>query len=440
MDSIFDYSKTYSGVVNLSGETYPCNLSFPEGEITFKLVGKPTSPQAQLKLDFTGYISTERGIMNYRAIDSMQTHWSSGSFGLSRQEFQADELLVGSLDSDINLDSFGQVNICYNHLDAIGNFIVYEQDTKEELKFTFRRLFESIKLLNGHWGRLSLENPVRHYFSFSGSQCFRLEIDPFFCCLPKSKISLLEVQHLSNRLGWFTQMLFNIRQQPIDVVLFKTQNKQNQKTKNDPYYYLAPELIRRKMNKKPGSRFPSLKINDIMKLIGGCYVEWNKFDGKQLKLVTLFYNEINSSEYIVDDRFKNLCAIVQGLELLGTSTKIKDIRGEMNSKLRRGSTTEFEDLLRHYITIPVLHKLYEIIGHQRDHFQHLSKDLDYDLNEDTEQFAAVNTLLAIMIRYHLLVAIALPPTEIAKAVKQEMAWIRPQIKNLEINIKRKYHI
>lgn len=438
MESIFDFTKMYAGVVSLSGETYPCTLSFPDAKINFKLIGKPADQHAQLKLDFTGYVSTEQGIMNYRAINSLQTHWSSGSSELSHQEFQADQLLVGNLSSDIDSELFEQVNICYNHLESIGNFITFEQDGQDDLNFSFKKYFDSIILNEDPWGSLTLENPVRYNFRNSGLQYFKLNIDPFFSFVPKDKISLTEVQYLSYRLGWFIQLLFDIRQEPIDIVLFKKSVTLAEQRKNNPFYYLAPELIIRKTKKIPVSRHPTLELNQLTDYIKNCFVCWKNFDTKQLKLATLYFKEINSQEYIVDDRFKNLCSIVQGLEVLGTSKKVSNIRGEMNAKLRRASTPELEGILSSYVSIVFLHKLYEIIGHQRDHFQHLSKLLDHDLSDNTEEFVTVNTLLKVIIRYHFLLAIALSLTEISKIIKGEMIWFNHQLRKLEKNILEKF--
>lgn len=439
MNSIFDFTKIYAGVVYLNGENYPCSLSFPDGEIVFKLIGAPTEQHSRNKIDFTGYVSTEQGIMNYRAINTIQTHWSSGNFDLSRQEFQADELLVGSLSSEMELELYGQVNICYNHLENIGNFIKLDQDLNGELKFSFKKYFESLQLNDDDWGQLTLENPARYHLSNSSLQYFRLEIDPFFSFIPKASISLKEIQYLSNRLGWFIQLLFDIRQQPIDVVLFEKPQKDNQKG-NDAFYYLAPELIRRKMKKSAVPRNPSLKLNQLSELIESCFNHWNKFNANQRKLATLYFNELNSKEYILDDRFKNLCAIIQGLEVLGTSIKVKNIRGDMNAKLRRASAPEFETIMMSYIQIPVLHRLYEIIGHQRDHFQHLSKELNDDLSENSDIFAAVTTLMGIMIRYHLLLATGLQSGNIERIIKGDLIWIKRQLKQLENKITQKYRL
>lgn len=434
MESIFDFAKMYAGVASLNGETYPCTLSFPDAKINFKLIGKPVNQHVQLKLDFTGYVSTEQGIMNYRAINSLQTYWSSGSFDLSHQEFQADQLLVGNLSSDMDSELFEQVNICYNNLESIGNFITFEQDSQDNLNFSFKKYFDAIILNEDSWGSLTLENPVRYNFRNSELQYFNLNIDPFFSFVPKEKISLAEVQYLSYRLGWFIQLLFDIRQEPIDVVLFK---KPVSLAKN-PFYYLAPELIRRKTRKTPISRRPTLELNQLSDDIKNCFVHWNKFNNKQLRLATLYFKEINTQEYIIDDRFKNMCSIIQGLEILGTSNKIASIRGEMNSKLRRASTLELEEILSSYINVAFLYKLYEIIGHQRDHFQHLSKNLDYDLSDNVEEFATVNALLTVIIRYHFLLAISLSVDGISKIINGEMIWISHQLRKLKNNIQRKF--
>jgi len=440
MDSIFDFEKMYAGVIQLDEKTFPCTLSFKGSLIKFKLIGSSTREHREGKHTFSGYVSTERGIMNYRALNALHTSWTSGSNDLNNQEFQADELLLGNLSQDIDLGEFQQVNICYNHLERIGRFVTLDQDEVENLDFKFKRLFETILFCDDNWGKLTLENPVRYHFSNTGLQYFRLNIDPFFSFIPKNPITLEEVQLIANQLGWFTQLIFGIRQQPIDIVLFQHPQNNGHSSSNEPFFYLAPELIQRKINKITANRHPTVELEGLKESLAASFQIWNNFTAVQRKLYILYFNEINSRQYIADDRFKNLCAIVQGLDALGNTKIVSNVKGEMNSKLRRATTPELEQILIGHITIPSLHRLYEVIGNQRDHFQHLSKPLHYDLCEDMQEMHTVNILLEIIIRHHLFTSIKLPAMEAEKIIKGDISWIQRKLKKLQAKITERYKL
>lgn len=110
----------------------------------------------------------------------------------------------------------------------------------------------------------------------------------------------------------------------------------------------------------------------------------------------------------------------------------------MNAKLRRASDGDFEAIAAGAIKKEVLHKLYEIIGVQRDHYQHLSKPLKYDLSKSSEEFVAVNAMLAAMIRLHFLKFIGLPGESISVIIRVQLSWVKIPLNRLASAISRQY--
>lgn len=431
----------YAGIVCMNNTNHPCTLSFSNSTIVFKLISNGDLENMQMgKFGFDGYISTENGIMNYRAWGALQTAWSQKGSNMSTQEFRPDSIILSSPKNDIELRNFSQINICFNNLESIGDYVQVANNDWEKLNFNFQRSFQEIQFLDDLRETLTLENPVRYHFSNSGLQYFKLTIDPFFSYIPASLLSIEAFGVYAKSLGWFLQLIFGAKQHPTDILLFERTIKEKGPNTQQPYYFLNSELIRKKSTPAPYLRYPVFKINEITNALSTAYRLWCSFSDKASMLTRLYFNEINSAEYITDDRFKNLCAIIQGLEILGTTNKSVVAKGEMNLKLRQAMVTGLEAVLCNYISLAALHKLLEVVGHQRDYFQHLSKTLSYNLNDVTEEFVTVNTLLQIIIRFHFLKAIALPDDEIMQLIQSDLYWIKKELLKIQSNIISKFQL
>lgn len=110
----------------------------------------------------------------------------------------------------------------------------------------------------------------------------------------------------------------------------------------------------------------------------------------------------------------------------------------MNAKLRKATSPELEKLIFDEEKSLFMEKLFELIGVQRDHYQHLNKPLKFDLNENQQDMITVNAVLQAIIRYHLLKAIGLDQQKIDRIITGDLNYLKGRLKllasHLEIHL------
>jgi hypothetical protein len=140
---------------------------------------------------------------------------------------------------------------------------------------------------------------------------------------------------------------------------------------------------------------------------------------------------LNSRTISLEDRFKNYCAIIQGLDVFATAAAKLVYKGEMNRKLHNALDEALKKALFKSFGEDFIVKLCEVIGDQRDLFQHLNKPIKFDLSNNEHDLIAVNQLLAVIVRYHLWRAVGLPEDKLIKLVSRDTEWLLIDMFNLK---------
>jgi hypothetical protein len=161
MSAVFDFTKTYTGTILDGRKKIPCTLAFTGNNFVFTVITEehmqPKDPRNSF--DFSGFISTERGIWQFKAFAAIQTsdsyYWST----YSRQELTADAILVVHEKKDISKMAFRQTNVVYDQLTEIGIFIDVNVDPKNTKRFTIKQDFEELTLLSENDLQVTLHNP-----------------------------------------------------------------------------------------------------------------------------------------------------------------------------------------------------------------------------------------------------------------------------------------
>jgi len=434
MKPIFDFSKSYSGAIDYETESYPCNLTFENDKIVFALVRPENSLCTDRAMNsFSGYISTENGIMNFLATDAFQTMGSSNWRSYANAQYQANSLVITIENNDIHNSNFAQVNIEYDNIDQIGLLCWTEIDQDLQTPtFKLMRSFEELQIQEAP-NSIILNNYVSYLQRYSSQNILSLNSQPFISYLPKECLTAQEFGSVIIRFSHFLQLLFSIRQQVSSVYLFQDPVP-GEGNGASPFYFFNQDIIkafRESYTRK--NIHPPFNIEDIEN-IDLLFLSWDKFTSSQRRISRLYFGEINSKEYVRDDRFKNFCSIIQGLEAFGNLTNIPRVKGEMNAKLRKATSPELETLLFGDGKSLFMEKLFEIIGVQRDHYQHLNKPLRFDLNENPQDMITINAVLQAIIRYHLLKAIGLDQQKIDKIILIDVNYFKGKLKFLASRI------
>lgn len=413
MDEIFRFDKVYTGTVVKDGQNFPCTLSFEDHEIIFSLVtdGSETFGKMVRDVSLGGYIATEKRVMNFRAIKCIQLSDSYTWSSYSRQRFLANGLLVCDESKDISCETFLEASLVYDKFYLIGRFLDIDRvvadrsvgETKDT--FTVEPLFEDIILYDQDGRKVTLENPYRYAFSHSDRNKIKVSIEPFISYQPPKSSEITALSEYAINTGWFFQLLFGFAQSLTDVILFDTLSNGHGRR---PYFYFSKALIKRKLIPNPiATPHPIFDVEELKDQLGDYYANWVGFNEKQKLVCRLFFNEVNSENVVSDDRFKNYCAIIQGLNaLLGPKPK-NNIKGDMNSKLHHSLDDVLKEKLLKYMSQEFLERLFLLIGEQRDHYQHLSKKLTVDLCAEAELMYSTNALLAVIIKSYLFKAVGM---------------------------------
>lgn len=432
MDEIFNFEKTYAGSIKFNGEELSCNLEFPNSNIIFTIL-IPESFEFNNYTEFSGYITTEKGIKNFRAVKTFQVLNSTTWSKFSKQQFQANGLIITHEKNNVFQEKFFHKNIFFNHLEFIGKFLDIDDTNKIEA-FQITPCFERIKFLKNNNECLSLENPFKRSLKRNSKIILTISIEPYLSHESEISLEINEIYTKASKIGWFLQLIFGIKQSIIDLELFDSQinNIKEGMPFPTPFYFYNKSMISNKKRGNDGSNHSYFNIEEVKDELEYSYNFWNNFNENQVMICRLFFNEINSKEYIADDRFKNLCAIIQGLDAFHhRKNTSKEIKGEMNKKIKLTLDSTLEEILFKKFSSQFLYKLFIIIGVQRDHYQHLSKKLTYNLNKNIEDLNAINQFIAVLIKYHLLIAIKFPTVKIIKIVNRDLSFCERRIKFLE---------
>jgi len=434
MTLIFDFAKTYTGAINVAEETYPCSLSFPDNEIVFTVIsGERVATKDHRELfDLYGYISTEQGIRNFKALRTMQTSNSYYWTSYSKQQFQAGGLMVSHEKNDIDLTKFRQVNVVFDKLDETGIFIDVKVNPKDPTKFTIKRDFEELTLLNLSGSSVTLNNPYSWGFGAGKKKKFVVSIEPFLTYLPAEATDEQELNVYSIQMSWFFQLLFGLRQRITGLIYFDP--PVDELPENDspiPYYYYDRAMIHNVQVGGYSGIPPLLRLEELLAELPVCFEAWHRFNSKQKMIIRLFFNALHSKEIIFDDRFKNYCAIVQGLDAFHSGSVKSTVKGEMNRKLHNALDQDMATILFKAFGQDFIYKLFELIGDQRDLFQHLNKPIKFDFNSDQSDMIAVNQLLTLIIKYHLWKAVRLPQDKINELTQRDLQWFKTDLYSLK---------
>jgi hypothetical protein len=442
MKDLFDFSKTYAGTIFFNDKNFPCTLSFPDHHIVFKMIAEDLNYflKGMTVFDFDGYVTTESGTMNFKAFKALQVYGSTNHTRYSSEHYQPDALMVTHINNDLNLSAFGQANILFDHLESIGRFVEIDYPADGRMVFEFQRNFEKINFYTKEAEFLNLQNPFHYVIENASKNIFSANIEPFFEYVPGVPITYNNLGMIVKELSWFIQLLFGSRQFATDLLVYPKPIGSTSEAIVLPYYFFNREMIK----KKAGANIrvsvdPVFDVEELQPEIKMSFAIWKNFNKIQRKIYTLYYNEMDSPSHVRDDRFKNLAAIIQGLEAFCTIVKINDLKGDMYKKLRYACDDTLFGLIKSVLAEDLIFNLFEMMAVQRDHFQHLNKPLKFDLNEDGADMMAVNHLMKCMIRYHLLKAVKFPEDKVIKLIEQDLYYITIPMRNLQIKLKERYH-
>jgi hypothetical protein len=437
MNQIFDFTKTYTGAIIENESSFPCNLSFPEGKIIFQLLSSgeiDVGAYYQTK-DLYGFIATEGGIMKFRAHKAFQISHLRGGSRHSKLAFLANSILVTLEKNDIRQDLFSQCNVVFDNLQVMGRYVDIDHDF-ELGTFSIKRTFEKLDFKNDE-NSCTFENGYRWNLKPFDKTFLALHYELYFSFMNNASKSIEQFIMDSVDIARYLQLIFDVRPLTSELILLgEPLSEGSVEECGSQYYYYNREMINSKVSKTSSETIkPEIMIEDIQDELTFCFHEWASFNEKRSLIKRLYFNEINSKEYITDDRFKNFCSIIQGLEAFTGKVRVEETRGGgMEARLRVAIGADLEELLIKRIDKEFLYKLLKLIGHQRDHYQHLSKTLGYDLGRQADDMIAVNGLLAAIIRYHLLSAIKFPKDKIDQLVDRDLYWIERELRILQQKI------
>lgn len=212
MKPIFDFSKSYSGAIDYETESYPCNLTFENDKIVFALVRPENSLSTdQAMNNFSGYISTENGIMNFLATDAFQTMGSSNWRSYAKAQYQANSLVITLEHNDVRNGNFAQVNIEYDNIDQIGILCWTEIDHNSQTPtFKLMRSFEELQIQEVP-NSIILNNYVNYQQRYASQNILSLNSQPFISYLPKERLTAQEFGSVIIGFSHFLQLLFGIK-------------------------------------------------------------------------------------------------------------------------------------------------------------------------------------------------------------------------------------
>jgi hypothetical protein len=427
MKKVFDYTKTYTGSIVEDENNYPCSLAFRDSAIVFTLITEEQlSPRDHRNpFDFFGYIATERGIFHFKAMKAIQTSNSYTWSTYSRQEFTAGSLLVSHEKNDINTLRFRHATMVYNQLSEIGIYLNIDFAPSDTKTFTINREFEELVLRPESDMKITLDNPYSWAFKPAKNVQFSISSDPFITLRARESLNDQEINSQTSEIGFFFQLIFGMRQDLTALIFFDPPADELTEGQSAlPFFYFHKQIIKNVIQPRHAGIPPLFRVEDMLPELPIAYKHWYNFDKKQKVLCRLFFNELNGREVVLDDRFKNLCAVIQGLNIFKTADRKEVHKGEMNRKLRNALDPELEKVLFTTFGDKFIIKLFEVIGDQRDFFQHLSKSLKFDLNENRNDIIAVNQLMATIVRYHLWLAVGLPANKIKRLVSRDIEFFR----------------
>lgn len=442
MKDLFDFSKTYAGTIFFNEKNFPCTLSFPDHHIVFKVIAEDQNYflKGMTVFDFEGYVTTESGTMNYKAFRALQVYGSTNHTRYSSEHYQPDALMVTHVNNDLNLSTFGQANILFDHLESIGKFVEINYPADGQMVFEFKRNFEEINFFTKKAESLNLQNPFYYRIENASKNIFSAKIEPFFEYVPEVPVTYNNLGMIVKELSWFIELIFASRQFATDLLVYPKPIGSSSEASVLPYYFFNREMIK----KKDGANIrvsedPVFDVEELQPEIKISFAIWKNFNKIQRKIYTLYYNEMDSPSHVRDDRFKNLAAIIQGLEAFGTIVKIDGLKGDMYKKLCYACDDTLISLIKTVLADDMVFNLFKVMAVQRDHFQHLNKPLQFDLNEDGADMIAVNNLMKCIIRYNLLKAVQFPKDKVIKLIKQDLYYITIPMRNLQFKLKERFH-
>jgi hypothetical protein len=434
MKPVFDFSKSYTGTIHEEGKEIPSTLTFKDNDFVFNII---TGDHFQTRdhrepFDFTGIISTDRGIWKFKASDAIQTsnnyYWSN----FSRQELTAASLIVSYERNDIALANFRQANVIYEQLSEIGIYIDVDINPKNVKKLTIKHYFEKVDLLSEDQLKITLHNPYGLSHKPSKKIKFSVTYEPFITIQSEKATDLININRQAREIGWFFQLIFSMRQDITGLILFDHPiDELPDSNEALPYFYFQTETVRNIRVPRHAGIPPLFWMEDLLNVLPNLYQNWHAFSIKQRLISKLFFNELNSRTSSIEDRFKNLCAIIQGLDAFPTASLKNVYKGEMNRKLRNALDNHLESVFFTTFGEDFIAKLFEIIGDQRDLYQHLSKTIKFDLSINEHDMIGVNQLMATIIRYHLWRAVAVPEDKIKQLISRDKEWFKIDLFNLK---------
>lgn len=433
MKPIFDFTKTYTGAITNNQQNYPCSLDFLDDRIVFTVVTADFVSLRQVgeKFELYGIITTEKGLHYFRAINALLI-----SHSYSRQQFQAEGVLVSREANDLSKRKFRQGVIVFDRLDQTGIFLNVQMDPNDINQFYIEQKFKELSLLESDGRLVQLNNP--NQLSFGGDRNLKLSIsiNPHLTFQSNIGFDEQELRRQGIWASWFFQLVFRLKQRIVSVTLFdQAVADPSRPNPSPPCYYLHSEIVRNVRTASYIPARPHYLLEEILADLPLSYAIWEEFNEKQRLICRLYFNELNTRYVIQDDRFKNFCAIIQGLEVFLGSKPNKKIKGKMNRELRNTLDSNLENLLFPELGKDFIFKLFDRIGDQRDLFQHLNKPIKFDFNNNKSDIVTINQLMSLLISYHLRKTIELPKDKLLGLAEQELIQFKHRLLDLKQRLK-----
>ncbi len=427
MDYIFNFTKTYAGAIIDDQNNYPCSLDFIDNDIIFTVITESEFKPKGFRqpFDFHGYMVTEDGVKNFRAGNAIQILRSYNWSTYSKQQFQVKELLISHESNDIFREEFHQLNIVFNNLSNTGIFLNIKLEPSTTDKFSVEQTFKELSLLKNETQLIEVNNPYNWAFDHSKNIKLLISVNPFITYISGKGLRPQKLKEQAIQISWFLQLVFGIRQRIVKLVLFDPPtNSLPENSSPSPYYYFYSDMIRDIQASGDSFISPFYRFEKLAGKLPEYYGNWHNFDPKQKLICRLFFNEINSNHVVLDDRFKNFCSIIQGLDAFGVPTKGSATKGEMNRKLQNTLDEDLKEYIFKNFGENFICELFKIIGDQRDLFQHLNKSIKFDLNNVKDDIIAANQLMAMLIKYHIWKKIGFSKPIIKTLIDREIEFFK----------------
>ncbi|KQM66049.1 hypothetical protein ASE74_09165 [Pedobacter sp. Leaf216] len=433
--SLFDFTKSYSAGAVVEKTYVPAIVSFPFGKIQLlvTLIENETQTNFHKEDGVFGYIITEKGKWFFSSYNFFQTEFSYG-----KQVYLLEDFVVCESQDDYRTLKCETIKFEYDNLIYLDNFIKLDIE-KNNIKIN--QDYEKIIFDEEGKGSLELKNEYNWHLKNDNYEYFKIKKHPYFLAKKNDGyINLKEVQELDKSISWFLKLVFNIKQSVISIQIDGLNSTEQQRGISTMHYY-HKEIIKGYLNQGVESQTQvAFTIRDLSDKLTHNYSKWQDILSKKTTLLRLYFNEINSENYILDDRFKNLCSIIQGLEVFSfkrlSNSRFdgKPLRKGMLKILHASFNNDFLLLTSDYIENAEVERVLDIISDMRDYFQHLNKEIKIDLSNDSESMYCINRLLQINIRFHLLRLINITEEKIDHMIKRDLAFLQLSLFNLKTKL------